>query len=115
MEWENDPDFNSDDVDAVSLFPNDDNDDFVGSLPFSILHILPFDFVFPDFVATNASAPGHSIIYHIVFQLVVIFSAEEVRGRNWLVPSSRFQVIKFWFSVHIPSKPHWNFNGSLLM
>lgn len=75
MEWDSNSDLSGDD-DAVSFLLNDDDDD--------------------------ALEPDHPIIYvNAVFEMLTGYRAEEVLGRNWLVPLSRFLLLSFRFSLRI--------------
>jgi len=99
MEWDSDSDLSGDD-DAASFMLNDD-DDFAGPLPFPVLQTSPC-----GFVVTDALEPDHPIIYvNAVFEMVTGYRAEEVLGRNWLVPLSGFCIIRFRFSVRIFALP----------
>lgn len=81
MEWDSNSDLSDDE--AVSFMLNDDDDDAVGPLPFPVLQTAPC-----GFVVTDAVEPDHPIIYvNAVFEMVTGYRAEEVLGRNWLVPS----------------------------
>jgi len=96
MEWDSNSDLSGDD-DAVSFLLNDDDDDVVGPLPFPVLQTAPC-----GFVVTDALEPDHPIIYvNAVFEMVTGYRAEEVLGRNWLVPLSRFLLLRFRFSLRI--------------
>ncbi|WVZ18187.1 hypothetical protein V8G54_005509 [Vigna mungo] len=96
MEWDSNSDLSGDD-DAASFLLNDDDDDVVGPLPFPILQTAPC-----GFVVTDALEPDHPIIYvNAVFEMVTGYRAEEVLGRNWLVPLSIFLLLRFRFLVRI--------------
>jgi len=100
MEWDSDSDLSADD-DAASFLLDDD--DVAGPLPFPVIQTAPC-----GFIVTDALEPDHPIIYvNAVFEMVTGYRAEEVLGRNWLVPLPRFRLLRFRFSVRIrnPRKP----------
>lgn len=94
MEWDSNSDPSGDEIEEEEdaelelgsgfLFSSGGNGS--GPLPFpvdSLLHPAPC-----GFVVTDALEPDHPIIYcNSVFEMVTGYRAEEVLGRNWLVPA----------------------------
>ncbi|CAJ1975892.1 unnamed protein product [Sphenostylis stenocarpa] len=100
MEWDSNSDLSADDDDDVSFNLNDDDENGVGPLPFPVLQTAPC-----GFVVTDALEPDHPIIYvNAVFEMVTGYRAEEVLGRNWLVPLYRFLLLRFRFFA-LPPNP----------